>query len=95
MVTVNGTVTVPLGNNFYHIKKYSTFNQYRFMINTDGFSVSLPVSPGDLYAIAPTGTPTSLFTNHGNFGNLSDTDVNDGDHAAMNIYHSFLKLAGQ
>ena len=80
VVTVNGTVTVPIGNHFYYIKKYSSYNQYRFMMNTGGISVSVPVSVGDLYTIAPSGTPTILVTNHGTFGVLSDRDAYDGDY---------------
>ena len=50
------------------------------MMNTDGISVSVPVSVGDLYTIAPSGTPTSLVTNYGPFGVLSDRDAYDGDY---------------
>lgn len=93
-IKVNGTMTIPQGYNFYHIKKYSTFNQYRFTSNTNGFDISTYVSVGDLYAMIGIGTSTAMVTNHGTFGVLSDTDL-PANPGQINIYHSFLKLPGQ
>lgn len=50
------------------------------MINSTGITQQIAVSVGDLYAMTVIGTSTSMITNHGNFGNLSDTDVNEPDY---------------
>ena len=65
------------------------------MINSTGSPVDHNVSVGDLYAIVPIGTSTSMVTNHGTFGVLSDMDTSEPDYGRVLIYHSFLKLQGQ
>ena len=77
--TTSGTLSVPTGNNLYVIRRFSSYNQYIFMINTTGSSMNYNVSVGDLYTWISTSTSSAMETNHGRFGVLSDTDTSEPD----------------
>ena len=53
------------------------------------------VRAGDLYLLRTGSSSHPMVTNHGNLGELFDTDNFQPDIGRLLIYHSFLKLQGQ